>query len=527
MQNNFQIVSASISDRGLSEKRPENEDSFLEINETGIFAVADGVGGAQAGDVASKMAIEIVGEAFINMASPGDAEDVMKIAIERANESIFQTSNELPQLSTMATTIVALHLKGNIATIGHVGDSRLYRIDSTGFLYRETQDHSVVEEEVRAGRMTPEQAANHPSRNIISRALGAEPTVEVDLKTIMIDANTTFLVCSDGITRHITDDEINALLFSSTEPKDICQRMKEICYDRGAEDNLTAVIVKVLGKSADVQTDQADFEQETIATARQPLAATAGFSDSGSTENPNTPQNIDGKNYETRKLNPDDQVLIPADQPTVENYSNEYIEAPKNNDSAQDKDRTVISFDEEKQGSDIFGKFIGGLALLLLGVILGAAGYYLFAKKDVAEIPPVNNSPVPNNIESKSFFDLVAKADENPQETITATQNIADSPEEFYLLGRSQMILKNYPEAKKNFTEAKNRLAMADKANAKILATEIAMALAIINGQFSIREFEKELPVKLSENANTSNTENANINPGQPSSGQINGADIQ
>ena len=162
MNSDFQIISASVSDRGLSEKRPENEDSFLEIPKNGIFAVADGVGGAQAGDVASQMAMEIVGEAFINMASSGDAETVMKTAIERANEAIFQMSNELPQLSTMATTIVALQIKGNIATIGHVGDSRLYRIDSNGTLYRETQDHSVVEEEVRAGRMTAEQAVNHP-----------------------------------------------------------------------------------------------------------------------------------------------------------------------------------------------------------------------------------------------------------------------------------------------------------------------------------------------------------------------------
>ena len=112
----------------------------------------------------------------------------------------------------MATTLVALHVAGNIATIGHVGDSRLYRVDGNGSLFRETQDHSIVEEEVRAGRMTAEQAANHPSRNVISRALGAEPTVEIDMKTIMFEPNTAFLLCSDGITRHINDFEIRELL---------------------------------------------------------------------------------------------------------------------------------------------------------------------------------------------------------------------------------------------------------------------------------------------------------------------------
>jgi protein phosphatase len=120
MEENFQVASAAITDRGLSDKRPQNEDSYLELLHHGIFAVADGVGGAQAGDVASQMAVEILGEAFANKPENADAEDVMRIAIERANAAIFQMSHDLPQLSTMATTVVALHISGNIATIGHV-----------------------------------------------------------------------------------------------------------------------------------------------------------------------------------------------------------------------------------------------------------------------------------------------------------------------------------------------------------------------------------------------------------------------
>ena len=158
MDNIFRLSSAAVSDRGLSEKRPQNEDSFLEMGKSGIFAVADGVGGAQAGEVASQMAMEILGEAFANLANTADAEQVMLTAIERANSAIHQMAQELPQLANMATTIVALHLAGNIATIGHVGDSRLYRVDREGELYRETDDHSMVAEEVRAGRMTEEQA---------------------------------------------------------------------------------------------------------------------------------------------------------------------------------------------------------------------------------------------------------------------------------------------------------------------------------------------------------------------------------
>src|SRR5262245_49881229 len=147
MDQEIVISSAAVSDRGLSEKRPENEDSYLEMPGSGVFAVADGVGGAQAGEVASSMAMEILGEAFAHLPVSADAETVMRAAIERANTAIFQMAHELPQLATMATTVVALHLSGNIATIGHVGDSRLYRVDRDGELYRETDDHSMVAEE--------------------------------------------------------------------------------------------------------------------------------------------------------------------------------------------------------------------------------------------------------------------------------------------------------------------------------------------------------------------------------------------
>ncbi len=285
MENSFVIRSAAVSDRGLSEKRPQNEDSFLEIPQNGIFAVADGVGGANAGEVASQMAVEILGEAFTNFPVGSDAEHVMKSALEQANSAIHQMSNDLSQLSKMATTVVALHVAGNIATIGHVGDSRLYRSDSSGTLFRETDDHSMVAEEVRAGRMTEEQAENHPSKNIISRALGAEATVDVDLKTTMVAPNTKFLLCSDGVTRHIGDMELAELLASSEDTAVICQQIKTICFQRGAEDNLTAVIVEVGAPDAAVVAPPAfvdnddvlslpNDEEMTVATARFPKPTT-------------------------------------------------------------------------------------------------------------------------------------------------------------------------------------------------------------------------------------------------------------
>ena len=265
----LRVEVASVTDRGLSQKRPLNEDSMLVDAERRIFAVADGVGGAQAGEVASQTAVEVLGEAFRHHQEGDDIEDLMEIAIQRANASIYQMSHEQRQLSMMATTLVALHLDGHQATIGHVGDSRLYRLKPDGQLQRETEDHSVVEEEVRAGRMSSEQAANHPNRNVISRALGAEQSVEVDMKTIEIEDGTIFLLCSDGITRHLPDKEISALLRDGESLEAACAEMKRLCYERGAEDNLTAVIVRV---GAPVQTardtPEAYDDERTILTER-------------------------------------------------------------------------------------------------------------------------------------------------------------------------------------------------------------------------------------------------------------------
>jgi PPM family protein phosphatase len=242
--NNLKVESSALSDRGLNERRPLNEDSFLADSARCIFAVADGVGGAEAGEVASQTAIEVLDEAFRHLGEGADVEDLMELAIQRANASIHQMAQEHARFSMMATTIVALHIKDGVATIGHVGDSRLYSLTPAGQFIRETEDHSVVEEEVRAGRMTREQAAHHPSKNVISRALGAEESVEVDMKTMEVQQGTEFVLCSDGITRHVPDGEIRQLLLANDNLATICEKLKSLCYERGAEDNLTVVVVR-------------------------------------------------------------------------------------------------------------------------------------------------------------------------------------------------------------------------------------------------------------------------------------------
>jgi serine/threonine protein phosphatase PrpC len=524
-RDNFQIDSAAVSDRGLSKKRPQNEDSFLQLAERGVFAVADGVGGAQAGDVASQMAMEILAEAFNNSRANSDAEDVMKMAIQHANASIFQMSNDLPQLSTMATTIVALHLDGNIATIGHVGDSRLYRLDGRGSLYRETQDHSVVEEEVRAGRMTPAQAATHPSRNVISRALGAEQTVEIDMKTIMFEPNTSFLLCSDGITRHIEDFEIRELLQTGENPSIICERMKSICYERGAEDNLTAVIVRVGEAPAQVPSTaaqpnlEADFEEATIAASRlqQPIVSNASIVHSNPEDGDIPTQSLDASILGRNEINKSSSAAEPAHEyaktqeaiPPASAETSEQVAHQKIPAVAPEIKREVVTVESARNtGNGILGKILSSIILLAVGTILGAGLHYYWTSQNQTEAPPQMPPMQTSDITLTSFEKNRRNVDRDPAQFIETNKIAPADAEGFYLLGRAHLLTGNLTEARNNFLEAKNRLGQTGETNRKVLANEIAMGLAIINVPLAQPEFKKE---SSSENSNV-NSQNTNVN---------------
>ncbi len=512
-ENNFQIDSASISDRGLSEKRPQNEDSFLELNERGLFAVADGVGGAQAGDVASQMAVEVLGEAFANLPKNGDAEDLMKIAIERANEAIYQMSHELTSLSTMATTIVALHIAGNIATIGHVGDSRLYRLDPQGNFYRETKDHSVVEEEVRAGRMTQEQAASHPSRNVISRALGADQSVEVDMKTIMIEPNTTFLLCSDGITRHIDDYQLRELLLFNDTTANVCRRMKDICYERGAEDNLTAVIVKLKDVpnvifAGGKKEKSAELEETTIAAARpQPNSESVvgqSFAKEISTQPLTLP--IAG---EPRKLNQTNEVLAPT---VYDNRDSATIHAENSEESNGIRANQMTAYAAAATTSRKMSGLLSSILFLVLGGIIGAGVYYLFARnnRQPEPIPQITQMQSPN-IEFSSFETLRRNVDADPNSFINRYAFTTQDAEGLYLLGRAYLLTGKYPEAKKSFEDARNKLGQTSIVNGKVLNNDIALGLAIVEEAAAQNKFQSQINSDGSD-TNTQTSGNANVN---------------
>ena len=513
---NYQIESAAVSDRGLSEKRPQNEDSYLELNSSGLFAVADGVGGAQAGDVASQMAVEILGEAFINLPRGGDVEDLMKLAIERANESIYQMSHDLASLSTMATTIVAVHIANNIATIGHVGDSRLYRLDPKGNIYRETQDHSMVEEEVRAGRMTEAQAANHPSKNIISRALGAEATVEVDMKTIMIEPHTKFLACSDGVTRHIDDFQLRELLQFNDTPANICQRIKDICYQRGAEDNLTAVIAEVTDKiirtplAAPIVKTPVEIEEPTLASIRAAHNAVPVHLEEEIPTQPLVMPVVENTPPPMISHEPT-PVLVP--KPAAEFVPpNQVVQINEVVPTAESEPRKEIYLAEEKSGSGFFGKLLTSLMLLIVGGILGAGAYYLWQQNNPPSVVP-QLAPQSPNIEYSSFENLRRSVDNNPNNYINKNAGITQDAEGLYLLGRAYLLTGKFPEAKKSLEEAKNKLAQVNIINSRVLATDISLGLAIIDDAAAQNKFQSQVKVGNPE-ANIQNNGNANIKAG-------------
>jgi protein phosphatase len=478
MQNTSLLNSASVSDRGLSEKRPQNEDSFLELPERGIFAVADGVGGAQAGDVASQMAVEIVGEAFINMPEGSDAEAFMRTAFERANSAIHQMSRDLPQLSTMATTIVALHIADNIATIGHVGDSRLYRLGRNSGLVQETDDHSIIAEEVRAGRMTPEEAEVHPSRNVISRALGAEPTVDVDLKTIMVDPGTAFLLCSDGITRHVNDAEIESYLSSGRTPADVCGALKAACYERGAEDNLTAVVVNVPVTSAGDTTSPKfvdEDDESTLATARpnavppaSPAITVGSLSDSVDADDT---IEIDRAAPESVGIADDQRVHTIATPPEI------------------------FGVGSETASAGGFSRVLLSVLMLLLGAIGGAAAAYYFFQPKIVEVQqaPQITEMKTQNIPLTAFEENRRMVDKDPSAYLSANASDPQDAEDHFLLGRAYLLTGKYWDAKREFVKSRDLLSSADEADSKTLSTEIAMALAIINSGPAQEAFARDV----------------------------------
>lgn len=412
----LKFTTGSVTDRGLNPRRTANEDRLLVLSESGLFLVADGVGGHRGGQVASQTAVDVFTEVFQNRPA-GDVLSLVKETIKFANESIFKAAHELPELEGMASTLTVVAIDGMRAVIAHVGDSRVYRCDGKNLIC-ETEDHSEVNDAVRAGVLTPAQAENHPHRNIINRALGADARVEADLKLVTIDDRTSFLLCSDGVTRHIPDEELQKLMLSGAHPNNICTQIKEICFARGAEDNLTAVIVDC-------------GERAYVEDATRPVV--------GKT----TPLNAF------------------AAAPQSSRISVDFSAAPTSNNVATNKAKPT--------GKTRSKTLINGLIQLVLLLVGLAAVFYVGRnwEKIYSRLSgqPVSANPTnsgaqpeapvvnPDVAAAKALFEE-RRYDKAMASYTKLLETDPNNAEFHYLLGRSQLEQKQYPEALKHLNEA-------------------------------------------------------------------------
>ncbi len=234
-------------------QRRANEDSLLARSP--LFVVADGMGGAQAGEVASRIAVESFTPGLEDSNHP---ELALAALAQAANARIHELSHANAEQAGMGTTLTAAYVGEDEIAIAHVGDSRAYCLRD-GELLRLTDDHSLVDELMRQGRLTPEEAVEHPQRSVITRALGPELTVEVDTRSFRARAGDVYLLCSDGLTTMLSEDQIVAVLLAHPRLHDAGEALIAAANDAGGRDNITVVLMRLedVRSAADPLIDQA------------------------------------------------------------------------------------------------------------------------------------------------------------------------------------------------------------------------------------------------------------------------------
>ncbi|MEM7246864.1 MAG: Stp1/IreP family PP2C-type Ser/Thr phosphatase [Acidobacteriota bacterium] len=241
----------------VGRKREHNEDSLLLNEKHGLFTIADGMGGHASGEVASKLAVDVLNE-FIEIS--GDDSDItwpfefdegvsmeanrIFTAIKLANMKIIEVTQERKELEGMGTTLVTLLVQGEHAYIGHVGDSRAYLVRNNE-LSQLTSDHSWVNEQMKLGVLTKAEARNHPYRNVVTRALGGREVIKADLACEKLQPNDIILLCSDGLNSMIDDDRILEIILGQTDDLEACcQALVEAANNAGGDDNISVVLTR-------------------------------------------------------------------------------------------------------------------------------------------------------------------------------------------------------------------------------------------------------------------------------------------
>jgi serine/threonine protein phosphatase PrpC len=259
------VDSAGVTDAGR--KRRRNEDAF--VRDPPLFVVADGMGGAQAGEVASRLAASAFRE--FHEADGLEPEERVAAIIQEANRRIYERARSDAQASGMGTTITAALVSGPGVVVGHVGDSRAYRIRGRA-IEQLTEDHSLVADLVRSGRITPEEADTHPQRSVITRALGTDLEVDVDTLTVAAEPGDVFLVCSDGLTTMVGDEEIVDIVRGAETLEQASKALVKSANRAGGEDNITVLLFSL-------QDDEQAQDLEDTAVAGPPAGGETDLED--------------------------------------------------------------------------------------------------------------------------------------------------------------------------------------------------------------------------------------------------------
>lgn len=241
------------TDTGLIRKTNQDDYASGILPEGAAWAVVcDGMGGANGGNVASSTAVRVISRALSEALaqSPGrdDAQELLSSAVNEANRTVFEMAHGDPALTGMGTTVVACVIPARrepgapqTAVIAHAGDSRAYRIDSDG-IFQLTRDHSIVQEMLESGELTPDEAKTHPQKNIITRALGVDETLDIDFSSAVLDGEKAVLICTDGLTNHVDPDSIEAAV-RRVGYELAADELIRLANENGGSDNITVVVV--------------------------------------------------------------------------------------------------------------------------------------------------------------------------------------------------------------------------------------------------------------------------------------------
>ena len=243
------MQSWGLSDQGCVRKQNQDAYHIEKLDRTSMLCiVCDGMGGAKSGNVASSLAVDVfvqeVKRTWVSGMDPDKADQMLKNAVKLANFTVYDQAKQFEEFEGMGTTLVAMLIQGKTATVVNVGDSRAYALSKEG-IRQITTDHSLVQMMVNHGELTPEQAKSYPGKNLITRAIGTETTVECDIFHRRVVKGECLLLCTDGLSNIVDDQEILFEVIHGVNKKSSCERLLAIAKNRGASDNVTCVLVQI------------------------------------------------------------------------------------------------------------------------------------------------------------------------------------------------------------------------------------------------------------------------------------------